>query len=827
MKERDLLSLVRKASPANWATGAIVALSTFYLLWIVNPNGVLFTSTLPTGGDLGAHVWGPAFIRDELIPRFRLTGWTPDWYAGFPAYHFYMIVPMLFIVALNVGLILPLAIPLAVLAIVALVLLFQHRPFAWIPTIGVLVVATILIVPIHYGIAIKLVAVAGLVFMPISAWLMGRLSGLPFPAPALMAAATLPFIFDRSFNIFGGNLMSTMAGEFAYALAVSFCLVYIGVLMRGMDTGKGRAWAALLLTLTGLCHLLVAFYALVVTLLVILFQPSKQRIQWIVTTGITSALLSAFWVLPFWWQRDHLNDMAWDKLPRFKSYLWDRSELAADFLTNSPPFQVVLVLAGIGFIFSVVFRRRLGIVLGASLVVLALAFIHLPEGRLYNGRILPAYYLGAYLLAAIGVAESFRTIGMLIEGVSGRVRKIGKVFPYLGSITSVFLLIILLGLPLRSLPGGTTTGNTYKWMGFETEELNLGRGWVNWNFSGYEGRIGDVNGGGWEEHRALVNTMEEVSKTYGCGRLMWEYNRDLVRYGTPMALMLMPHWTDGCIGSMEGLYFEASTTTPYHFLMQSELSMEPSRAQRGLPYRSFNLGEGVNHLQQFGVTYYAAFSERPVVEARRHPALTEIAVSGPWTIFLVENSPLVEPLTVEPAVWTDVEHSNWLDHSVEVFNDSSQSVTRLLGGLEGWQQIETDQIPEARKLKEIEVTEVVAGVDRVSFTVNEVGVPVVVKVSYFPNWEVEGAEGPWRATPNLMVVVPTEEQVILTYGRTGIDIFSIFLTLLGLVFLLKLRFQPSIEISDHKESQVDGLLKKWAKGDEEEASFEEIESPPE
>ena len=30
--------------------------------------------------------------------------------------------------------------------------------------------------------------------------------------------------------------------------------------------------------------------------------------------------------------------------------------------------------------------------------------------------------------------------------------------------------------------------------------------------------------------------------------------------------MLLPFWTDGCIGSMEGLYFEASGSTPYHFL---------------------------------------------------------------------------------------------------------------------------------------------------------------------------------------------------------------------------------------------------------------------
>ena len=46
-----------------------------------------------------------------------------------------------------------------------------------------------------------------------------------------------------------------------------------------------------------------------------------------------------------------------------------------------------------------------------------------------------------------------------------------------------------------------------------------------------------------------------------------------------------------------------------------------------------------------------------------------------------------------------------------------------------------------------------------SFTVDQVGVPVLVKVSYFPNWTVDGAEGPYRVAPNLMVVVPTENEV--------------------------------------------------------------------
>ena len=41
-----------------------------------------------------------------------------------------------------------------------------------------------------------------------------------------------------------------------------------------------------------------------------------------------------------------------------------------------------------------------------------------------------------------------------------------------------------------------------------------------------------------------------------------------------------------------------------------------------------------------------------------------------------------------------------------------------------------------------------------------------MKVSYFPNWHVAGALGPYRVTPNLMVVVPTAHRVTLTYGAT-------------------------------------------------------------
>jgi hypothetical protein len=67
----------------------------------------------------------------------------------------------------------------------------------------------------------------------------------------------------------------------------------------------------------------------------------------------------------------------------------------------------------------------------------------------------------------------------------------------------------------------------------------------------------------------------------------------------------------------------------------------------------------------------------------------------------------------------------------------------------------------------------------ISFHVDRVGVPVEVRVSYFPNWSVSGAEGPYRVAPNFMVVVPTGNDVTLTYGRSSADDLGQLLTLLA------------------------------------------------
>ena len=140
-----------------------------------------------------------------------------------------------------------------------------------------------------------------------------------------------------------------------------------------------------------------------------------------------------------------------------------------------------------------------------------------------------------------------------------------------------------------------------------TSDSSFVTSWANWNFTGYEGKPY------YPEYYAVVQTMAKVGQDHGLRpRHVGVLRATSTTTARPMALMLLPFWTNGCIGSMEGLYFEASATTPYHFLNQSELSTSAVRrrcatcptAPTPLTQTDFDLG--VSHLQMLGVRYYMA-----------------------------------------------------------------------------------------------------------------------------------------------------------------------------------------------------------------------------
>ncbi len=768
--------LTQRSAWPGWANLVAVVGVTLVALSQLHPS-LLVANTTTAGGDTGAHVILPAFLKSHLLTHGQLTGWDPDWYDGFPLYTFYFPLPGLVTVLFNA------------------------------------------VMP--YDVAFKLVTVLGTLTLPVCAWAFGRLAGLRNPGPACLAAATLPFLFEPSFTIYGGNILSTLAGEFSFSLSLSVSLLFLGVVASGMRTGRHRSLAAVLFAVTLLCHLLPALFAAAGAVVWLVldadvvrgFRAGRQgrvarrrwsgRLLWAVVVGAIGAGLAAWWLIPFATGQAYTTNMGYTKVLGFPHLLFPASA------------RWVLATDVVGLVAMVARRNRVALFIAVMAGISAAAVCLDPANKLYNARFLPFWFLCLYLMAGYALAESVAAVArwnrrrrldawvvvvrdrlMAVQGMAwrpgDRISRFRRptsgpsspgavVGPILALLAACVVVVPPLVLPSTTLSQvGVTVG------------ANQPSAWAEWNYSGYE-RKPD-----YPEYHAVVQMMAKVGATHGCGRAMWEYDPSENRFGTTMALMLLPYWTNGCVDSMEGLLFESASTTPFHFINQNELSVTPSDAVVGLPYGGLNVPLGVQHLQALGVKYFLAASTTVEQAAAADPQLVQVGSTGPfvtsyngqnldvtWKVYEVRDSSLVQPLANRPVVWTGVQPSqaSWLAPAVSWYDDPSRwNVVPAAGGPASWTRVPATQ---TRPAAVAEPTTVVSNVSQtdstISFHVSRIGTPVEVKVSYFPNWQATGAQGPWRAAPNLMVVVPTSHDVTLTYASSSSDKAGELISLAALV----------------------------------------------
>jgi hypothetical protein len=215
-----------------------------------------------------------------------------------------------------------------------------------------------------------------------------------------------------------------------------------------------------------------------------------------------------------------------------------------------------------------------------------------------------------------------------------------------------------------------------------------------------------------------------------------------------------------------------------------------------------------------GVRYLMLFTEQTERMAKLQPDLRLVA-SVPdfdgqepkgWKIYEVKNAlPLVTGLSVEPLVvkthagsyqqcwgqqWgqtSPMPHlGSWECSAAPWFTKRAQLDKVWVGsGPKSWKHIDIKQLAGTTQtaITPTKVTRIHEGVGSISFHVSEIGKPVLVKTSFFPNWQAHGAKGPYRAAPNLMVVVPTSHDVRLDYGLSGADWTGRFVTLLAVAAL--------------------------------------------
>jgi len=763
-----------------------VAGPTIFLLLALHPSLIL-RNNIPTGGDMGAHVWAPAYLRDHLLSNFKLSGWSMDWYSGLPIYRFYMVVPALMIVLLDV--VLP------------------------------------------YGIAIKIIAVIGILTLPYTTWLFGRFAKFAYPLPELFAIAATIFLFDESFTIYGGNIASTMAGEFSFSISLSLAMLGFALLAKGLDTGKHRVSAAVIISLSALSHGIVLLFVFGGAALMLVVWNKRESLQFGAKVIALAVLLSSFWVIPFVTSHAYMTDMKYEPRP---------SGVSDSFWKMFFPLHILLdvsitALAVIGAIALVRSRHKAGTWITLLTLVLAagvfIARNSLPViGLLWNPRILPFFYLLRYLLFAVGLYElaifalRMKSISRIARVEPGTpvvldIAKPRENFTFNLAMLSGFAVFVLVavGFRFQELPFGSTRVNSagqyeYVWGPLKTKSTNDGfvDGWARWNFTGYEGKSA------YGEYYGIVQTMKKLGEdsTQGCGRALWENSGELNKYGTTMALMLLPFWTDGCISSMEGLFFEAAGSTPYHFITAAAMSKQSSNPVRELRYDNNDAAIGLRYMQELGVKYFMGFTPEAVAQASLQEGLTEVARSGPWVVYRVANSDVVTPLATQPVV-ANISSSNprerWLEVGTSWFQHPETWTTPIADdGPSDWQRIDVavdeslregepnsnnrrvDVVKPATALTPVPLEPVVVsnvnnGEESVRFSVDKIGVPVLVRVSYFPNWKVDGAEGPYRVAPNMMVVIPTSTDVNMHFGWNMLDYVAYLLSFAGIAWIVVTR----------------------------------------
>ena len=58
---------MRLSSRERWIGFVATAITSLYIWFTLQPD-LLLSNTTVNGGDTGAHVWWPAFLRDHILP---------------------------------------------------------------------------------------------------------------------------------------------------------------------------------------------------------------------------------------------------------------------------------------------------------------------------------------------------------------------------------------------------------------------------------------------------------------------------------------------------------------------------------------------------------------------------------------------------------------------------------------------------------------------------------------------------------------------------------------------------------------------------------------
>ena len=682
---------------------------------------LVFSDLLPTGGDMGAHIVPTKFFVTELFNNFKLSGWSQDWFAGYPVYYFYFPLPPIITSLLN--------------------LLFP------------------------FSISFKTMVLISQVLLVISIELLMRKNSKEFSFYGF--AVGLLYLLTESFTIFGGNLASSLAGQYSFTYSIAFGNLSIFYLVKSKYKYSVEI-GSLLIGLSVLSHLIP--FMIYLPIFAVYFLKSDVKIYKKTAAFLFFLFVAIRFSISLFLNLEFTTNMTYTPYTQLSDLV--------------KPDVLPFVLGSAIYIISSKSRTSLNVISGFEIYLISISiylFFYGPESALWNGRVVPFFNMGIIILFFNLLHFDIKN---LIKKIQGKyplilfILIINSYFMYLYyskwgntySTTTISVILFFLFMFLVSI-------NSEKFLIYITiVSLTFGTlsylpHWLNWNFSGYESKDN------WKDITTLYQGLDKLPP----GRIMWEPNSDLNKYGTPMVLMTIPMFTDH--QSVEGLYFDSSITTPFHFLTVSGVAERPSNPVGGLAYINGEFDKGFRLMEELGVDYFIAYTSSIKDKANANENFNFLFSNEIFNVYSI-NSEKVELVKDNLYIYESPDFYERLRNAVlregneESFFDVAYKSFKEESSYKIIENYDKSFAVQGDENTELLITDLNIQNNLITFKTNKPNKLHLIKVSYFPNWKIENGHGPFRISPSFMAVVPNDEIVEIKFELSNIEkalnLFSIF-----------------------------------------------------
>ncbi|MCK9388208.1 MAG: 6-pyruvoyl-tetrahydropterin synthase-related protein [Sulfuritalea sp.] len=685
---------------ANWPGDVAVAFVTAVMLASVLGIDLLNSPNWPTGGDSASHLLYAWLYADELLFSGHILPWVPEVFGGLPFLSYYFPLPFI------------------VIALLSKLIGFAPA-FKW-------------------GAFLASLLLPGAVYASARRWL--GFGGLPALFGALGALA---FLLHEQNSIWGGNLLSTLAGEFAYSYGLVFAVLALTAWARVARSGRGWILAAVLEAACGFSH---GFPLLVVgfSTILLLFDCSGWQSFRTLFGLLARGHLLAFALLGGWlWPMLEMHGLTIPNDASFPLNSWrDLLPTALWPVLGAGSLGLcALLLPGVRACWTPQQAIALRYFIGAAGLA-ALGFIVGDRIGLADIRFFPL----VWLLAAVASGWLF---GQMLASFDVPADEKGVNRPWL-------VRMLLVAASCLGLAG---------WLG---EHIHEAPGWSLWNHAGLDAR---------PQWRNLSTLFPVLQGNLWSPRLLFEHDPANNDIGSTRTLEALPMFL-GHRPVLEGLYMESALLGPAVYQLQSEVSARPSSPLVRFPGGSLDPQFAAAHMNFLHADTLLLRSD----EARKAFAASglfeQIAAAPPFTVFRLRqfDSRLAQVVSQKLSPQS---RQDWMEHAFAWFRTRS----RFNGELPIF-------IPASAPAIRTTATPLDAVVRPISLTRHELvfetmapGTAHLIKLAYHPRWQLVTKGRLEIAGPGFMLVVPEESRIRLVYGHTLAGRLGIAATLSATLFL--------------------------------------------